>query len=54
MGKATCTFDGYTDDKLPYVTVTVTEKNTGLTQTIHIRTVSAVQGVSLSRTRMSF
>ena len=54
LGKATCTFDGYTDGKLPYVTVTVTEKNTGLTQTIHIRTVSTVQGVSLSRTRMSF
>ena len=54
LGKATCTFDGYTDDKLPYVTVTVTEKNSGLTQTIHVRTVSAVRSVSLSRTRMSF
>ena len=54
LGKATCTFDGYTDDKLPFVTVTVTEKNSGLTQTIHVRTVSAVQSVSLSRTRMSF
>ena len=54
LGKATCTFDGYTDDKLPYVTVTVTEKNTGLTQTVHVRTVSAVRSVSLSRTRMSF
>ena len=54
LGSATCTFDGYTDDKLPYVTVTVTERNTGLIQTVHIRTVSAVQGVSLSRTRMSF
>ena len=54
LGKATCTFDGYTDGKLPYVTVTVTEKNTGLTQTIHVRTVSTVQGVSLSRPRMSF
>ena len=54
LGKATCTFDGYTDDKLPYVTVTVTEKNTGLTQTVHVRTVSSVRSVSLSRTRMSF
>ncbi|MBO5512205.1 MAG: hypothetical protein J6J01_04110 [Oscillospiraceae bacterium] len=54
LGKATCTFDGYTDDKLPFVTVTVTEKNSGLTQTIHVRTVSAVQSVSLSRSRMSF
>ena len=54
LGKATCTFDGYTDDKLPYVTITVTEKNTGLTQTVHVRTVSAVRSVSLSRTRMSF
>ena len=54
LGKATCTFDGYTDDKLPYVTITVTEKNTGLTQTVHVRTVSSVRSVSLSRTRMSF
>ncbi len=54
LGKATCTFDGYTDGKLPYVTVTVTEKNSGLTQTIHVRTVSSVRSVSLSRTRMSF
>ena len=54
LGKATCTFDGYTDDKLPYVTVTVTEKKTGLTQTVHVRTVSSVRSVSLSRTRMSF
>ena len=54
LGKATCTFDGYTGDKIPYVTITVTEKNTGLTQTVHVRTVSAVRSVSLSRTRMSF
>ena len=54
LGKATCTFDGYTDDKLPFVTITVTEKNSGLTQTLHVRTVSAVRSVSLSRTRMSF
>ncbi len=54
LGKATCTFSGYTDGKLPYVTITVTEKNSGLTQTIHVRTVSAVRSVSLSRTRMSF
>ena len=54
LGKATCTFSGYTDGKLPFVTVTVTEKNSGLTQTIHVRTVSAVQSVSLSRSRMSF
>ena len=47
-------FDGYTGDKIPYVTITVTEKNTGLTQTIHVRTASAVQSVSLSRSRMSF
>lgn len=54
LGKATCAFSGYTDGKLPFVTVTVTEKNSGLTQTIHVRTVSAVQSVSLSRSRMSF
>lgn len=40
-GKAVCTFDGYTDDKMPYASVTVTERNTGLSQTIHIRTVSS-------------
>ena len=54
LGKATCAFSGYTDGKLPFVTVTVTEKNSGLTQTIHVRTASAVQSVSLSRSRMSF
>lgn len=54
LGKATCVFNGYTDGKIPYVTVTITEKKTGLVQTIHIRTVSSVQGVSLSRTHMSF
>ena len=54
LGKATCAFSGYTDGKLPFVTVTVTEKNTGLTQTVHVRTVSSVRSVSLSRTRMSF
>ena len=54
LGKATCSFSGYVDGKLPYVTVTVTETNTGLTQTIHVRTVSAVRSVTLSRSRMSF
>jgi hypothetical protein len=54
LGKATCTFSGYTDGKLPFVTVTVTEKNSGLTRAIHVRTASAVQSVSLSRSRMSF
>ena len=54
LGKATCAFSGYADGKLPFVTVTVTEKNSGLTQTIHVRTASAVQSVSLSRSRMSF
>ena len=53
-GKAISRFDGYVDAKQPYVTVTVTEKNTGITQVIHIRCISAVNGVTLSRDRMSF
>ena len=54
LGKATCSFAGYTGGKLPYVLVTVTEKNTGITQTICIRTVSDVRSVALSKSRMSF
>lgn len=54
LGSAICSFDGYTDGRVPYVAVTVTEKTTGLTQTVYVRTVSAVQSVTLSRTRVSF
>ena len=54
IGSATCSFNGYTNGKLPYVSVTVTEKNSGLSQTVYVRTVSAVKSVLLSRTRMSF
>lgn len=39
-GSSACNFNGYTDDKMPYASVTVTERNTGLSQTVHIRTVS--------------
>lgn len=53
-GSATCTFNDYTDDKLPYVAVTVTEKNTGISQTIYIRTVSAVNSVSLNVSEVTF
>lgn len=53
-GSATCTFNGYTNDKLPYVAVTVTEKNTGISQTIYIRTVSAVNSVALNVSEVTF
>lgn len=41
-------FASYKDNKLPYVLVTVTEQNTGISATICVRTTSGVQGVSLS------
>lgn len=47
-GGARSSFASYKDNKLPYVLVTVTEQNTGLTATICVRTTSGVQGVSLS------
>lgn len=53
-GKAVYSFDSYVDEKLPYIAVTVTEVNTGISATINIRTVSGVQSVSLSNTTLSF
>ena len=53
-GKAVYSFDSYVDGKLPYIAVTVTEVNTGISATINIRTVSGVQSVSLSNTTLSF
>ena len=47
-GSVKTSFASYKDNKLPYVLVTVTEQNTGLTSTICVRTTSGVQGVSLS------
>ena len=47
-GGVRSSFASYKDNKLPYVLVTVTEQNTGLTATICVRTTSGVQGVSLS------
>ncbi len=47
-GSVKTSFASYKDNKLPYVLVTVTEQNTGLTATICVRTTSGVQGVSLS------
>lgn len=41
-------FAGYKDNKIPYVLVTVTEQNTGISATVCVRTTSGVQGVSLS------
>lgn len=47
-GGARSTFLRYQDNRLPYVLVTVTEQNTGLTKTLCVRTTSGVNGVSLS------
>ena len=41
-------FASYKDNKIPYVLVTVTEQNTGISATVCVRTTSGVQGVSLS------
>ena len=40
-------FDGYIDDMEPYVTVTLTEKVTGITYTFNVRTVGVVSDVTL-------
>lgn len=53
-GRAEYSFSGYTDNKLPYVSITVTELTTGIMEIINIRTVSGVQSVSLSNTSLSF
>ena len=47
-GGARSTFLRYQDNRVPYVLVTVTEQNTGLTKTLCVRTTSGVNGVSLS------
>lgn len=49
------TFAGYADSsKIPYITVTVQETNTGLTSTFAFRNMSAVQSVSLSESTIAF
>lgn len=48
-------FDSYTDSaKLPYYKITVTETNTGISETISVRVVSGVNGVSLSQPSIVF
>ena len=47
-GRATYSFDGYTDGKIPYVAVTITELNSGVSETIYVRVQQAVESVSLT------
>jgi hypothetical protein len=48
-------FGSYTDaSKIPYVTITVTETKTGLSQSVNVRCISSVKSVSLSSTSVSF
>ncbi len=49
-GGARWEFASYVDNKMPYATVTVTEKKTNLTKTFDIIVSSGVQSVSLSKT----
>ena len=48
------TFEGYIDDMEPYVTVTLTEKVTGLTYTFNVRTVGTVNDVNLDSNEIIF
>lgn len=47
-------FDGYIDDMEPYVTVTLTEKTTGITYTFNIRTVGTINNVNLDYNEIIF
>ena len=47
-------FDGYIDDMEPYVTVTLTEKVTGITYTFNVRTVGTVSDVNLDSNEIIF
>ena len=47
-------FDGFIDGKEPYVTVTLTEENTGLTFTFNVRTVGNVSQVNLDYDEIIF
>ncbi len=48
-------FKQYSDtNKMPYVKITVTETNTGIADAIYVRTVSAVNSVSLDNSTLSF
>lgn len=53
--RTTWTFTRYSDEsKVPYFQITVKEVNTGLSETINMRIVSGVSGVSLSQSTMTF
>ena len=47
-------FNGFIDGKEPYVTVTLTEENTGLTYTFNVRTVGSVSEVILDSNEIIF
>ncbi len=47
-------FDGYIDDMEPYVTVTLTEKVTGINYTFNVRTVGTVNNVNLDYSEIIF
>ena len=47
-------FNGFIDGKEPYVTVTLTEENTGLTYTFNVRTVGSVSNVILDSNEIIF
>jgi len=53
-GSSTWDFNKYTDNKQPYVAITVTEKTTGISATVNVRTTSCVTKVALSQTEISF
>ena len=53
-GYSDWTFTGYTDGKKPYITVTVTEVNSGVSQSINITTQATVSSLSLSATSIEF
>lgn len=48
------TFKGYIDGKCPYIKVTITEKTSGVSTTINIKTVATVNSVNLSKTSFDF
>ena len=48
------TFTGYVDGKKPYMAITVTEVNSGVSQTINITTQATVSSLSLSATSIEF
>lgn len=54
VGFLTRTFRAYTDGKMPYATITVTEKNTGLSKTINVKAMPVASSVTVSPDEMTF